>query len=71
VTVRGPRNLLAALQGDQVTAYVNLLRPLELNQAREVPVELVAPPWLTAEPTTVRVTLSLAPTAAPPPLDAP
>jgi hypothetical protein len=71
VTMRGPKNLLEGLAPDHVSAYVNLRRPLELNQAREVPVEFVAPLWLTVEPTTVRVTLSLAPTVAPSSLDAP
>lgn len=65
VTVRGPSNLLAALKPEDLIAYVNLRRPLELNQAKEIPVELVAPPWLTAEPAAVRVTLSVAPTVAP------
>jgi len=71
VRMRGPKNLLDNLSPDQVTAYVNLRRPLELNQARELPVEFVAPIWLTVEPTTVRVTLSLAPAVAPSSLDAP
>lgn len=64
MTVRGPRNLLDALKPEQLTAYVDLRRPLELNQTREIAVELVAPPWLTAEPTTVRVTTFLAPAPA-------
>ena len=71
VTMRGPKNLLDGLPPDHVTAYVNLRRPLELNQARELPVEFVAPIWLTVEPTTIRVTLSLAPTVAPSSLDGP
>lgn len=66
LTVRGPRNLLDTLQPEQLTAYVNLRRALELNQPKELPVELVAPPWLTADPASVRVTLSLAPVAPPP-----
>jgi YbbR domain-containing protein len=59
VTVRGPRNLLAALTPESLAAYVNLRRPLELNQPQEVPVEVLGPAWLTADPVAVRVTVSL------------
>ena len=59
MTVRGPRNLLANLTPESLAAYVNLRRPLELNQPQEVPVELLGPPWLTADPVALRVTVSL------------
>jgi len=75
VSVRGPRNLLAALKPETLSAYVNLRRTLELNQPQELPVEVLGPPWLSADPVVVRVTVSvLVPKAADPivaPLDGP
>ena len=59
MTVRGPRNLIATLTPATVAAYVDLRRPLELNQPQEVTVEILGPPWLTADPVTLRVTISL------------
>ncbi len=60
MAVRGPRNLMAGLGSDSLTAYVNLQRSFDLNKTDEVPVGLLAPPWVTWEPTSVRVTISLA-----------
>ncbi len=60
MAVRGPRDLMAGLGSDSLTAYVNLRRSFDLNKTEEVPVGLLAPPWVTWEPTSVRVTVSLA-----------
>jgi len=61
LTVRGPKNLLADLRPEDLTAYVNLRRALEPNVAHELPVQILAPAWLTCDPATVRCTLTLAP----------
>ncbi|MBA3684195.1 MAG: hypothetical protein H0W72_03025 [Planctomycetes bacterium] len=60
MAVRGPRNLMAGLGPDSLTAYVNLRRSFDLNKTEEVAVSLLAPPWVTWEPSAVRVTVSLA-----------
>jgi len=65
MAVRGPRNLLANLKPESLAAYVNLRRPLELNQPQEVPVELIGPAWITADPVALRVTIALAVPTAP------
>lgn len=68
VSVRGPSNLLQGLVPGTVAAYVDLRRPLELNQPQEVPVQVIGPPWLSADPVALRVTVSLAvPRSAPVP----
>jgi YbbR domain-containing protein len=60
LTVRGPENLLKALRPEvDLVAYVNLKRVPEPNVALEVPVNLLAPAWLTYDPATVRITASL------------
>jgi hypothetical protein len=55
----GPENKIRELRASDIIGYVNLTRPLEPNVLHEVEVKVVAPAWLTCDPTTVRVTLSL------------
>ncbi len=63
LTVRGPENLLKKLQPEtDITAYIDLRHALEAG-THEVPVSLLAPAWLTFDPTTVRATVSPAPPA--------
>lgn len=71
VSVRGPRSLIAGLTPDSLTAFVNLRRPLELNQPQEVPVEVLAPAWATVDPVTVRLTITVRTEAAPAPAPSP
>lgn len=59
LVLRGPENQLAALKPDQdLTAYVRLRDDLAPGQAHELPVGVLAPPWLAVEPATARVTLA-------------
>lgn len=57
LTVRGPENRLAALNVEELTAYVRLPDDIAPDQAgHDLPVEVLAPAWLVVEPATVRVT---------------
>lgn len=61
VTLRGPLNLLNALQADEdVTAYINVRRLVEPIVYENVPVYLLGPAWLTHDPVAIRATLTLA-----------
>lgn len=56
LTLRGPENLLAALKPeDDLIAYVNLRRVFGPEALSEVPVQLIAPSWLSWDPVTVQV----------------
>ena len=56
LVVYGPENLLKALKPDtEVQAYVDLRHSIEPGPARDAPVTLLAPAWMTCEPLTVRV----------------
>lgn len=71
LVLRGPENQLAALKPDQdLTAYVRLRDDLAPGQPHELPVGVLAPPWLAVEPATARVTLVPLRAAAPEPAGA-
>lgn len=66
MTVNGPENLLNALRPEEdVSAFINLRRALEPNVTVELPVNLLAPAWLSYDATTVRVTATLARNSGP------
>lgn len=57
LTLRGPENLLAALAPEKdLAVFVRLLKQPDLDAAQELPVELLAPAWLSADPVKVTVT---------------
>ncbi len=57
LTLRGPENLLAALAPEKdLAAFVRLPAEMDLDAPATVPVELLAPAWLTADPVAVKVT---------------
>ena len=59
LTLRGPENLLTALRPEtDLVAYVRLRDDLSTGEAHELPVMVVAPPWMAVEPALVRVTLN-------------
>lgn len=56
LTVRGPENLLKALKPDSdLAAYIDLRRGIEPGADRDVPVSLLAPPWLAYDAISVRI----------------
>ncbi len=56
LTVRGPENLLKSLKPESLTAFVRLADDIAPEASTELPVEVLAPPWLVVEPARVRVT---------------
>lgn len=58
LTVRGPENLLAQLKSEDLTAFVRLHDDLAPEATHDLPVEILAPPWLVVDPAQVKVTLS-------------
>jgi len=60
LSLNGPENLLRSLKADDgtLTAYVDL-RDLSGPVAdQELPVQLIGPPWVTADPLSIRVTVT-------------
>lgn len=59
ISVRGPENLLHALHPDiDMTAYVNLSHLPQPGVPIDIPVSVIAPPSLSCETVTIRVTVS-------------
>jgi hypothetical protein len=59
LTLRGPENLLTALRPEaDLVAYVRLRDDLVPGEPHELPVGVLAPPWMAVEPALVRVTLN-------------
>lgn len=59
LTLRGPDNLLAALNPDtDLTAFIGLRRLPNQDQPVDLPVQMLAPAWLTWDPASVRVALT-------------
>lgn len=58
LTVRGPENLLAQLKPEEITAYVRLADDLSPDVPHDLPVEVLAPPWLAVDPARVKVAVT-------------
>lgn len=58
LTVRGPENLLAQLKPEDLTAFVRIKDDLAPDTSHDLPVEVLAPPWLAVDPAQVRVAIS-------------
>lgn len=57
LTLRGPENLLSALAPEKdLAVFVRLRQQPDFDATVELPVELLAPPWLSADPVLVKVT---------------
>ncbi len=57
LTVRGPENLLNSLKAEALTAFIRLPDDIGPESARELPIEILAPPWLVVDPAAVRITV--------------
>ncbi len=57
LTVRGPQNLLAQLKPEDLTAFVRLKDDAVPEATHELPIEVLAPPWLAVDPAQVNVVL--------------
>jgi hypothetical protein len=56
LTIHGPENLLQELKpGTELTAFIQLRHAVEADAPQELPVQLLAPAWLTWDPVTVTV----------------
>ena len=58
LTVRGPENLLAQLKPEDLTAFVRVKDDLAPDTTHDLPVEVLAPPWLAVDPAQVKVAIS-------------
>jgi hypothetical protein len=58
LVVRGPENLLRNFKPEGLTAYVRLPDDLSSDSVHELPIDVLAPPWLVVEPARVRVSVS-------------
>jgi hypothetical protein len=68
LTVHGPENLLKTLKpANDITAYVDLRGASDLNVARDLPVSILGPSWLTSDLVTVHPKLEIAQPPAPEP----
>jgi hypothetical protein len=72
VTVHGPENLLHALHPDtDLIAYVNLSQLPQPGIPVDVPVTVIAPPQISSDAVTIRVTISMLQQPAAPVLTSP
>jgi len=58
LTLRGPENLLAQLKPEDLTAFVRLKDDLAPDASQDLPVEVLAPPWLAVDSAQVKVAIS-------------
>nr|MBA2480333.1 hypothetical protein [Planctomycetota bacterium] len=66
LTVHGPENLLKTLKpASDITAYVDLRGASDLNVARDLPVSILGPAWLTSDLVTVQPKLEAVPPDVP------